>query len=131
MRTVYFGRTAWKDPDFCVLAAKKWFGVMSAGEIEVELVLNKVARGEYPKILVDMDEFLKCCMASKHSSNEKGVENFFKSLVESVLHQIAPECHGVDGVRQLSMNIRWEESEILTLKINSACLEKGLPLVLK
>ena len=131
MRTAYFGRTSWKDPDFCVIAAKKWFGVMSAGEIEVELVLNKVARGEYPKILVDMDEFIKCFMASKHSAAEIKVADFFESLVEFVLHQIALVSHSVEVVRLLSVNSRWRTDSTMLEKINSVCLEKGLPLVLK
>ena len=126
MKTLYFGREAWRDPNFDVIAAKEWLGIMREKDTEIQQVLNKIARGKYSKILYEMDEFIKIFVGSKHASNPSCVLDFFKQFEAVVLFRVNLDRHGIDILRLMSENERWYLDPTLAQKLKSACIKQGL-----
>ena len=126
MKILYFGRDAWRDTNFDVKAAKHWFGLMSEGDSEVSAVLEKIARGEYPRISDDIDDFVKFFAGSKHAISSLKVAEFLEEIDVLVLHKINFRCHETEIIQMLIRNMRLKANQILFDRISLACIEKGL-----
>ncbi len=66
MTKIYYGKQGWRNQDFDVIAADHWLRLVKINDPDVEVVLTKVALGDYQKITPRIDSFIKYLLTSKH-----------------------------------------------------------------
>lgn len=88
MDELYVGREAWKNENMAVSDAKQWLAEIPVDDPSLIAMLQRVAKGEYPKLQSDLTNFINILVKSKHKHSETTLIAFTKALDKNVRSKI-------------------------------------------
>lgn len=93
--------------------------MMPKGDPLVVNVLNDIANGLYNRILDQLDRFVKVLSRSKHAENCDLFPKFVLAMTDATLNCLDLQSHGIDVVKIILENQRWNEDEGLQSKLHA------------
>ena len=126
-RSTYYGHELWKDENFGVIAARVWLRVIPENDEHLGLMLQKVAKGEYPRIIERMNEFIGELMRSKQATRDHDLKIFFESITENVLNKIDPNLLSSKALMFLMTNESRKEASVFNPTFELVIAKRNLP----
>jgi len=88
MHELYVGREAWKNENMAVSDAKQWLTDIPLDHPNLTTMLERVAKGDYPRIQNDLTNFIIAMINCKHKHSETAINYFVNTMLKDVLDKI-------------------------------------------
>jgi hypothetical protein len=113
---INFQSEIYKNNSMTASEAREWLNSMPLNNLLVHDVITKIANGEYPRILDEIDQFIKILARSKHNETGGLLKDFSDSMVDKTMIRInlCRHSHLTAGV--LLANNRWRIHDQLNRK---------------
>lgn len=111
--TIMFNSEIYKNAAMTATEAREWLNATPVGDPIVVDVLTRIAAGEYPRILDELDRFIRIFTRSKHNEDRAALRQFVASMVPPTLCKIHLKRHAQFTVSVLLENPRWKSEDVL------------------
>lgn len=119
LNSIHYQTEIFKDTSMTTNEAREWFNAVTLNDPNIKIVLFKIATGQYPRILHELDLFMKYLAMSKHNENGEALAFFVKNMNEETMLKLNLHRHDSAIVKILLTHPLWNDlSRLLAKKID-------------